>query len=146
MTSAGKQSGCRYPPLTGDEPVSVLPASAPGGRQLLAHLGLEKVRDLWFHLPLRYEDCTRLAAIASRAGATRHRSWSRVLAVEHGFRFRPFLRVTVADADGSQLLLRFFHFNRNQPWASSPASACLLRRAGRRPGLNDPCQLPHAAR
>ncbi|MES1154098.1 MAG: hypothetical protein ABUL45_04170, partial [Rhodanobacter sp.] len=44
----------------GTTPVSALPGVGPALVALLARLGLERVQDLWFHLPLRYEDKTRV--------------------------------------------------------------------------------------
>ncbi len=48
----------------GIAPVSVLPGVSAALIASLAKLGLERVQDLWFHLPLRYEDRTRVTAIA----------------------------------------------------------------------------------
>ena len=45
-------------------PVSTLSGVGPALVATLAKLGLERVQDLWFHLPLRYEDKTRVTAIA----------------------------------------------------------------------------------
>ena len=113
------------PALAGDEPVTVLPGVGPKAEQLLARLGIAQIRDLWFHLPLRYEDRTRLAAIAGLVPGQPAQILVRVVAVEHGFRFRPFLRVTVADDAGHQVLLRFFHFNRNQALGFKPGQRLL---------------------
>ena len=57
----------------GMQPVSSLPGVGPALQALLQKLGLEHVQDLWFHLPLRYEDRTRVTAIADlRAGQSAH--------------------------------------------------------------------------
>ena len=44
-------------------PVTSLPGVGPALAQALARIGLERVQDLWFHLPLRYEDRTRITPI-----------------------------------------------------------------------------------
>ena len=44
-------------------PVSSLAGVGPAVQQSLQRLGITRVQDLWFHLPLRYEDRTRITAI-----------------------------------------------------------------------------------
>lgn len=91
-----------------------LPAVGPALAASLGKLGLERVQDLWFHLPLRYEDKTRITAIADLRPGERAQVEGVVEAVERGFRYRPQLNVAIGDASGQTLLLRFFHFNRAQ--------------------------------
>jgi ATP-dependent DNA helicase RecG len=80
----------------------------------LERLGIRRVQDLWFHLPLRYEDRTRLTPIgALRIGASCLVEGT-VQGVERVFRGRPQLRVVLADGSGALLVLRFFHFSRGQ--------------------------------
>ncbi|HWU75631.1 MAG TPA: ATP-dependent DNA helicase RecG [Rhodanobacter sp.] len=98
----------------GAAPPSVLPGVGPALAEVLARLGLERVQDLWFHLPLRYEDKTRVTAMADLRVGERAQVEGVVEAVERGFRYRPQLKVLVGDASGHTLLLRFFHFNRAQ--------------------------------
>jgi ATP-dependent DNA helicase RecG len=104
------------PPPTdpGKAPVSTLPGVGPALVATLARLGLERLQDLWFHLPLRYEDKTRVTAIADLRVGERAQVEGVVEAVERGFRFRPQLKVAISDAGGGTLTLRFFHFNRAQ--------------------------------
>ncbi|MFB9067087.1 ATP-dependent DNA helicase RecG [Pseudofulvimonas gallinarii] len=102
------------PVLSGESPVQWLPGVGPRGAELLARLGIERVADLWFHLPLRYEDRTRIEPIAALDAGVKAQVLGRVLAVERGFRFRPFLRVALGDDSGATLLLRFIHFNQAQ--------------------------------
>ena len=91
----------------------------PALRESLAKLGLLTLQDLWFHLPLRYEDKTRISSIRDlRVGDTAQVE-GRIEAIEKGFRFRPQLRIAISDSTGaddsqSTLLLRFFHFNNAQ--------------------------------
>ena len=98
----------------GTLPVSALAGVGPALLSALARLGLERVQDLWFHLPLRYEDKTRLTPIADLRVGERAQVEGVVEAVERGFRYRPQLKVAIADASGQTLALRFFHFNRAQ--------------------------------
>src|SRR5690606_34428318 len=100
--------------LDGDAPVAALPGVGPRGAALLARLGIERIADLWFHLPLRYEDRTRITPVAALQHGVKAQVLGRVLAVERGFRFRPILRVTLADDSGDTLVLRFFHFRQAQ--------------------------------
>ncbi len=76
----------------------------------LAARGLVTVQDLWLHLPLRYEDRTRLARVADLRAGVPAQVEGTVEAVERGFRYRPVLRVAVTDDSHATLVLRFFHF------------------------------------
>lgn len=98
----------------GEEPVTSLPGVGPALAATLAKLGLERLRDLWFHLPLRYEDRTRLTPIRALRGGTSAQVEGIVQAAQTSFRGRAQLRVAIADASGGVLALRFFHFTRNQ--------------------------------
>jgi ATP-dependent DNA helicase RecG len=94
--------------------VTTLTGVGPALAATLAKLGLETLQDLWFHLPLRYEDRTRITAIRDlRAGDTAQVE-GRIEAIERGFRYRPQLRVAIGDDSQQTLLLRFFHFNKSQ--------------------------------
>jgi ATP-dependent DNA helicase RecG len=98
----------------GLSPVGALPGVGPALAEALARLGLERVQDLWFHLPLRYEDKTRVTAIADLQPGARAQVLGTVEAVERGFRYRPQLKVAIGDDSRQTLLLRFFHFHRAQ--------------------------------
>jgi len=79
----------------------------------LEKLGIEKVQDLLFHLPLRYQDRTQIHAI----GATDHGQEVLVEGeVEHSeivFRGRRMMICNISDGTG-MLTLRFFHFSKAQ--------------------------------
>jgi ATP-dependent DNA helicase RecG len=109
----------------GITPVGALPGVGPALVASLARLGLERVQDLWFHLPLRYEDKTRISAIADLRAGDRAQVEGVVEAVERGFRYRPQLKVAIGDASGRTLLLRFFHFNRAQAEQLLPGTRLL---------------------
>ncbi|HEX7915501.1 MAG TPA: ATP-dependent DNA helicase RecG, partial [Rudaea sp.] len=99
---------------SGAAALTSLPGVGPALRESLAKLGLLTLQDLWFHLPLRYEDKTRISAIRDlRVGDTAQVE-GRIEAIEKGFRFRPQLKIAIADGSQSTLLLRFFHFNNAQ--------------------------------
>jgi ATP-dependent DNA helicase RecG len=109
----------------GIAPVSALPSVGPALVKALARLGLERVQDLWFHLPLRYEDKTRVTAIVDLRVGERAQVEGVVEAVERGFRYRPQLKVAIGDVSQQTLLLRFFHFNRAQAEQLLPGTRLL---------------------
>ena len=114
MARRAKPVAAPAPERAGDAPVSSLPGVGPALAQKLAARGLLTVQDLWLHLPLRYEDRTRLTAIGDLLPGQSAQVEGRVEAVERGFRYRPLLRVTIAEASKASLALRFFHFNASQ--------------------------------
>ncbi len=81
--------------------------------ECLERLQIHTLQDLLFHLPLRYQDRTRIRAIAMlRPGDECVVTGS----VEHSeivYRKRRMLLVSVNDGTG-RILLRFFYFNKNQ--------------------------------
>jgi ATP-dependent DNA helicase RecG len=94
--------------------ITSLPGIGPAVATAFDRLGLHTLQDLWFHLPLRYEDRTQITAIRDlRAGETAQVE-ARIEAIESGFRYRPQLRIAVTDDSQQTLVLRFFHFNRAQ--------------------------------
>jgi ATP-dependent DNA helicase RecG len=95
-------------------PVSTLPGVGLALADTLRKLGLERVQDLWFHLPLRYEDRTQVTPIRDVRIGESAQVIGTVEAVERGFRYRPQLRVAIGDDSRATLILRFFHFNRSQ--------------------------------
>jgi len=111
------RSAHAFTPIAADpglSPIGTLPGVGPALAATLAKLGLERVQDLWFHLPLRYEDKTRVTAIAELRAGERAQVLGTVEAVERGFRYRPQLKVAIGDDSRQTLLLRFFHFHRAQ--------------------------------
>ena len=99
---------------SGETPVTALPGVGPAAAAKLHARGIGSLQDLWLHLPLRYEDRTRLSAIAALQPGTAAQVEGRVVAVERGFRYRPMLRVAVEDDSRATLVLRFFHFRAAQ--------------------------------
>lgn len=76
--------------------------------------GLCTLQDLWLHLPLRYEDRTRLTLIEDLRSGVPAQVEGRVMAVERGMRYRPMLKVAIEDEGRGTLVLRFFHFRQQQ--------------------------------
>ncbi len=80
---------------------------------LLEKLGLQSVQDLLFHLPLRYEDRTRVCPIADTWPAQQVSVQGVVQSSEVSFGKRRSWVVVLRDASGS-ITLRFFHFSAAQ--------------------------------
>jgi len=89
----------------------VAKAKAPSGPQrAMEKLGLRRDIDLALHLPLRYEDETRLTPIAATRDGQAAQVEGVVQRCEVQLRSRRQLVVTLADDAGDTLLLRFLHF------------------------------------
>ena len=98
----------------GNQPVTSLGGVGPALGEALARLGLHRVQDLWFHLPLRYEDRTHVTPLADLRPGMRVQVVGVAEAVDKTYRYRPQLKVAIGDGAMETLLLRFFHFNRAQ--------------------------------
>jgi ATP-dependent DNA helicase RecG len=85
----------------------------PALARKLEKLGLFRVEDLLFLLPLRYEDRTQLVKIGALVAGSRCLVTGEVLLSETVYRGRRNLLVRISDGSG-QLTLRFFHFSRQQ--------------------------------
>ncbi|MEH6455827.1 MAG: ATP-dependent DNA helicase RecG [Cocleimonas sp.] len=106
------------PPHILSQTITELKGVGPKMAENLQKLGIEKVQDLLFHLPLRYQDRTQIYPI----GATDHGQEVLVEgAVEHSeivYRGRRMMICTISDGTG-MLTLRFFHFSKAQQQALS---------------------------
>lgn len=98
----------------GDRPTTTVAGVGPALAGALAKLGLHCVRDLWFHLPLRYEDRTLITPIRALRDGSRAQVEGVIDAAEVGFSYRRQLRVALSDASGGTLTLRFLHFRKTQ--------------------------------
>lgn len=96
-----------------EQPLTSLKGIGPALAKKLEKLGLQRVEDLLFLLPLRYEDRTQLVKIGALGAGTRCLVSGEVLLAETAFRGRRNLLVRISDGSG-QLTLRFFHFSRQQ--------------------------------
>jgi ATP-dependent DNA helicase RecG len=79
----------------------------------LRALGLERVQDLLFHLPARYEDRRHFLPLNQLKEGEEALVRAQVVQADIRFGGRRSLRVLLEDETGS-LLLRFFHFNETQ--------------------------------
>jgi len=100
------------PPLD-ERPVTSLRGVGPALAATLERLGLRTVQDLLFHLPLRYEDRTRVVPIGSLRSGDRAVIEGEIQLAEVVFRRRRALLCRIADGSGL-LTLRFFHFSAAQ--------------------------------
>ncbi|MCE7033476.1 ATP-dependent DNA helicase RecG [Lysobacter sp. GX 14042] len=98
----------------GDTPLAVLPGCGPKLAEKLAARGLTTLQGLWLQLPRQYEDRTRLVPIGLLRPGETVQVEGRVQAVQRGFRYRPVLKVAIADDSRGTLVLRFFHFRSAQ--------------------------------
>lgn len=69
MSNAPSPATIQTPVDVGLQPLTTLSGVGPVLASALARLGLERVQDLWFHLPLRYEDRTRITPIRDQVGS-----------------------------------------------------------------------------
>jgi ATP-dependent DNA helicase RecG len=104
--------------MTGEKPglsspLTVLRGVGPALAETLKRLGLYRVEDLLFLLPLRYEDRTTQVRIGSLRPGMRCLVSGEVLLAETVYRGRRNLLVRIGDGSG-QMTLRFFHFSRQQ--------------------------------
>ncbi|RUO53564.1 ATP-dependent DNA helicase RecG [Pseudidiomarina homiensis] len=94
-------------------PVSVLKGVGPKLQERLTKLGLATVQDVLLHLPLRYEDRSRIYPIAALQPGTTATVIARVVKADVVYGRRRMLKVNVRDASGG-LNLVFFQFSAAQ--------------------------------
>ena len=94
-------------------PVTELRGVGPAIAAKLAGLGIETVLDLLFHLPLRYEDRTRIRAIGDLSAGDTALTCGRIESATVRFGRRRSLVVAVGDGTAT-MAIRLFHFNENQ--------------------------------
>jgi ATP-dependent DNA helicase RecG len=112
--NAGKRMNAPAPTDNLDRlPVTVLKGVGTRVAGRLERLGLRTVQDVLFHLPLRYEDHTRVVPMGSLRPGDQAVVQGEVELAEVHFGRRRSLLVRIADGTGF-LTLRFFHFNAAQ--------------------------------
>jgi ATP-dependent DNA helicase RecG len=95
--------------------------ATPAVREKLARLGIHRLGDLVTHLPLRYEDETRIVSIHDAASGDTVQIEGTV--VETTIKFRPGRQLIAEIDDGSgRLMMRFFNFYPSQRAALSPGA------------------------
>ncbi|WP_081630748.1 ATP-dependent DNA helicase RecG [Thioalkalivibrio sp. ALE16] len=130
----------RAPSVDLQAPLTTLKGVGPAVAERLERLGLVQAGDLLFHLPLRFEDRTRLTPIAALRPGLAALFEGRVTHAEVVHRRRRMLVVTLAD-DQAQILLRFFHFGANQQRRLGPGTR--IRAFGEPRGLPGALECVH---
>lgn len=85
----------------------------PKVEEKLNRLGISKIQDLLFHLPIRYQDKTQLSLIGTLQPGQEALVEGTVEITQVKFGHRRSLLCMISDGTGS-LMLRFFHFSRAQ--------------------------------
>lgn len=107
--------------LTGSSPVSVLKRVGPRVAEVLSKLGIYTLQDLLFHLPLRYQDRTRVVPIAYLKAGKEAVVEAEVLHSSINYGRRRSLVTRLSDGTGT-IDLRFFHFSASQKAALAAGS------------------------
>jgi ATP-dependent DNA helicase RecG len=100
-------------PGADERPVTALRGVGAALAERLSRLGVRRVADLLFLLPLRYEDRTQITAIGSLLPGTRAAVEGEIQLTEVAYRGRRQLLTRISDGSG-MLTLRFFHFSASQ--------------------------------
>jgi ATP-dependent DNA helicase RecG len=91
-------------------PVTTLRGVGPKVADKLSRLRLRSVQDLLFHLPLRYQDRTRVVPIGSLQRGLEALVVGTIELTDAGYRGKRNLLCRISDGTGF-LTLRFFHFS-----------------------------------
>lgn len=94
-------------------PVTILKGVGPGMASKLEKIGLISLQDLLFHLPLRYEDRTRITSVRDLIPGIYTNIIGEVTQSQIIQGKRRMMLVTINDGTGS-INLRFFHFSASQ--------------------------------
>jgi len=100
-------------PIKLTDEVTVLKGVGPAVSEKLARLHINSIRDLLFHLPIRYQDRTRRTSIGALVPRTEVVIEGMVDVSQVLYGRRRTLVVRLSDGTGA-MVLRFFHFNRAQ--------------------------------
>jgi ATP-dependent DNA helicase RecG len=101
--------------------VATLKGVGPKVREKLDALGIKTVQDLLFHLPLRYQDRTRITPIGAMQLSTDVVIEGKVLVADVVFGRRRSLVCRIQDGSGTTTL-RFFHFSAAQKAQLTPGA------------------------
>jgi ATP-dependent DNA helicase RecG len=104
-------------------PIGALRGVGPKAAERLAKVGVASVQDLLFHLPLRYQDRTRVLAIADLRPGDEVLVEGEIQDAAIGVGRRRSLKIWLADESGQGgILLRFFYFSGTQITALRPGT------------------------
>ncbi|HUR42371.1 MAG TPA: ATP-dependent DNA helicase RecG [Verrucomicrobiae bacterium] len=106
-------SGAR-PPLTLESAAQFLKGAGPALGGKLRSLGIERVEQLLFHLPYRYEDRRRFTPLAELRDGEPALIRARIEHQQVRYPGRRVLQVALSDGGAHWVALRFFHFNASQ--------------------------------
>jgi len=99
--------------LQSTSPVTILKGVGPRVAERLEKIGIREVQDLLFHLPLRYQDRTRVIPIGSVRHGMQVVVQGEIELTQVKFGRRRSLLCRISDGTGA-LTLRFFHFSAAQ--------------------------------
>ena len=94
-------------------PIDVLRGVGPSLKGKLERLGIFRTGDLLLHLPVRYEDRTRIVPLREVRAGDAVLVQGQIVASQLAYGRRRSLRVTMEDSTGF-INLRFFHFSKSQ--------------------------------
>ena len=94
-------------------PLSALKGVGAKVAERLSKLGLNSVEDMLFHLPLHYQDRTRVYAIKDIKDGMQVSVQGEIISCQVQFGKRRILKCKMSDGEGI-VTLNFFHFNAGQ--------------------------------
>lgn len=100
--------------LLHDIPLDTLKGIGPKLTEKLNQLGLFNLQDMLFFLPYKYQDRSHLVPISQLRAGGESLTQGTILDTRMVFARQRMLICRIAGEDGSQLILRFFHFNKQQ--------------------------------
>ncbi|MEL5848873.1 MAG: ATP-dependent DNA helicase RecG [Candidatus Igneacidithiobacillus chanchocoensis] len=100
------------------DPLTCLPGVGPALAQRMQGLGLEKIEDLLFYLPIRFQDRRQLFPIASLRPGMEAAVLGEIIALQRQQGRREQWLLQLRDASAAHLTLRFFHLapSQRQQW------------------------------
>ncbi|GGW84548.1 ATP-dependent DNA helicase RecG [Alteromonas halophila] len=102
-------------------PITALKGVGAKVAEKLAKIDLHTVQDMLFHLPMRYEDRTRVVAIGQARPFTHVTVQGEVMSADIQYGKKRMLLVKLSDGTGT-ITLRFFHFGALQRKMLSPGN------------------------
>ncbi|AKD37823.1 ATP-dependent DNA helicase RecG [Pasteurella multocida subsp. multocida OH4807] len=102
-------------------PLTTLSGVGAAIAEKLSRIGINNLQDLLFHLPIRYEDRTRITSIIDLRPESYATIEGMVQTCEVQFGKRPILNVSLSDGS-SKLMLRFFNFNASMKNSLQPGA------------------------